>query len=61
MVLSCNDADDFPEISKQDVSPCLRFDKGIQRHDKEDNICRSEDYTLRPQLTGVLVECVDGV
>lgn len=62
MVLSCNDADDFPEISKQDVSPCLRFDQKVFKDMIKKTIyARSEDYTLRPQLTGVLVECVDGV
>jgi DNA polymerase-3 subunit beta len=62
MVLSCNDADDFPEISKQDVLPCLRFSQKVFKDMIKQTIyARSDDYTLRPQLTGILVECVDGI
>ena len=59
MVLSCNDADDFLKFQTRCITLSKIFPKVFK-----DMISRqytqSDDYTLRPQLTGILVECVDG-
>ncbi|NLC63520.1 MAG: DNA polymerase III subunit beta [Thermoanaerobacterales bacterium] len=55
-------AEDFPEISISGTTPCLKFSqRSFKEMIKKTIYAKSDDYTLRPQLTGALIQIADGV
>ncbi len=62
MVLSCFNADDFPEISKKELLKTISLEQKLFKHIiKQTIFARAEDDSSRPQLTGILLEYKDGI
>ncbi|MDI3480860.1 MAG: polymerase subunit beta [Tepidanaerobacteraceae bacterium] len=57
MNLPCYDAQDFPEITHQELLPTMSFSQKLFKNMIKQTIyARAEESTSRPQLTGILVE-----
>lgn len=62
MVLPCFNVMDFPEISKKNSLKTIKLKQGIFKDMIRKTIyARADEFSSRPQLTGVLVDCKDNI
>ncbi|AYO29195.1 MAG: polymerase subunit beta [Thermoanaerobacteraceae bacterium] len=58
MTLPYFESEDFPEITRDELSPAMNFSQKLFKNMiKQTIFARAEESTSRPQLTGILVEC----